>query len=103
MAARERRAAVGCSVSGRRTFLAGAGAIAASAVLPGIAKAEPDWRTRDELQLKFLLMLRQLGEAERLALLNGMLREQAGMPIEDAIRGVYLELGRAPPIPTRLS
>ncbi len=90
-------------MSGRRAFLAGAGAIAVHTFLPIAAETEPDGTMTTAAQRELLLVFRQLGHAEQVAFLRGMQRHRAGMPFEEAARGVYLELGRSPPIPITLS
>ena len=85
-------------MSTRRDFLAfTAGAIAARTVLPIAARAEPNRRLKTAYQRELLLVFRQLGDAEQIALLRGLQRNQAGMPFEEAVRGIYVELGREPP------
>ncbi len=88
-------------MSTRRDFLAlTAGAIAARTVLPIAARAEPDNRLKTAYQRELLLVFRQLGDAEQVAFLRSRQRHQAGMPFEEAARGVYVELGR--PVPASL-
>ncbi len=88
--------------STRRDFLTFlAGAVSASAVLPAVARTAPDSRlARNEPAQRILIVFRQLNEAQQTALLNGMTLQRAGMPMEEAMRGVYLELGM--PVPAEL-
>ena len=64
------------------------------------SEAEPDPVARTDLERRFLLVFRQLGEPEQAAFLRGLQRQQAGMPMLEAMRGVYVELGR--PVPPDL-
>lgn len=87
----------------RRDFLVlVAGAVAASAGLPATAaRTALDPRlAKSETERRILILFCQLNPAQQTALLNGMLLQQAGMPMEEAMRGVYLELGM--PVPAEL-
>jgi hypothetical protein len=93
-------------MSTRRDFLAFTlGAIAGQSILVVTGHGRPEQTAavgvdpfaRAEMQRRFLLVFRQLGEAEQVALLNGMQRHADGLPLLEAMRGVYVELGRTPP------
>ena len=96
-------------MSTRRDFLAFTmGAIAGQSILvvtgrgraKQVAAAAFDPVARADFERRFLLVFRQLGEAEQVAFLRGLQRQQAGMPMLEAMRGVYVELGR--PVPDNL-
>ena len=96
-------------MSPRRDFLAfRMGAIAGQSILVvtghGRAKradvAAFDPVARADVQRRFLLVFRELGDAEQVALLNGMRRMHDGVPTLEAMRNVYVELGR--PVPANL-
>jgi hypothetical protein len=95
-------------MSTRRDFLAfTAGAVAWRSVLivtgrgrPEQTAAEFDPVARTDVQRRILLAFRELGDAEQVAFLNGMRRHSDGMPMLEAMRGVYVELGK--PVPDYL-
>jgi hypothetical protein len=95
-------------MSTRRDFLAFTmGAIAGQSILvvTGRGRGEradvADIRhARADVQRRLLLVFRELGDAEQVAFLRGMQRQQAGMPMLEAVRGVYVELER--PVPANL-
>jgi hypothetical protein len=96
-------------MSTRRDFLAFTmGAIAGQSILVvtghGRAKrtaaVDVDPVARSDFERRFLLVFRQLGDAEQAAFLRGLQRQQAGMTMLEAMRGVYVELGR--PVPANL-
>ena len=89
-------------MSGRRDFLAfTAGAVVACTILPAKARERSDpWIARNELERQLLLVFRAMSVAEKAAFLRGMQRQQAGVPMREAMRGVYVELGR--PVPASL-
>jgi hypothetical protein len=92
-------------MSTRRDFLAFTMcAIASQSILivaghstPKPVTAVIDPVARSDFERRFLLVFRQLGEAEQVAFLRGLQRQQAGMPMLEAMRGVYVELGRRVP------
>ncbi len=82
----------------RATITLALGGIAAHTVLPPRARAEPDpWVARNDFERRFLVMFRQLTDAQQESLLRGMKRYLAGMSLRDAMRGVYAEAGLTPP------
>ncbi len=89
-------------MNGRRGFLAlTASAVVAGTVLPAMARQAPDpWIARNELERRLLLVIRDMTDAEQVAFLRGMQRQLAGVPMLEAMRGVYVELGR--PVPASL-
>ena len=96
-------------MSTRRDFLAFTmGAIAGQSILTVTGRGKPkqtaaaafDPVARTDAQRRLLLAFRDLGDAEQVAFLRGMERQQAGMPMLEAMRGVYVELGR--PVPANL-
>jgi hypothetical protein len=78
----------------RRHLLALAGGAAVTASLPGEATEQP---FLSDLDYRVLLLFRDLDDDEQEAWLRGLRRIVAGMPINEAGRLMFAELGREPP------